>query len=83
MAGLNPLDRDAEAKPPNGQSTQIEETAGTRTSLGNLRNKRSLSLRAPMNVSRSSFGKITSEQDGTPGSQAGPRSIQMALRLIF
>lgn len=36
-----------------------------------------------MNVSSSSFGKITSEQDGTPGSQAGPRSIQMALRLTF
>lgn len=36
-----------------------------------------------MNVSSSSFGKITSQQDGTPGSQAGPRSIQMALRLIF
>jgi len=36
-----------------------------------------------LNVSSSSFGKITSEQDGTPGSQAGPRSIQMQLRLIF
>jgi Carboxypeptidase regulatory-like domain len=36
-----------------------------------------------LNVSSSTFGKITSEQDGTPGSQAGPRSIQMALRLIF
>ena len=36
-----------------------------------------------LNVSSSSFGKITSQQDGTPGSQAGPRSIQMALRLIF
>jgi len=34
-------------------------------------------------VGSSSFGKITSQQDGTPGSQAGPRSIQMALRLIF
>lgn len=30
-----------------------------------------------------SFGKISSEQDGTPGSQTGPRSIQMALRLSF
>ena len=36
-----------------------------------------------LNVSSSSFGKITSEQDGTPGSQAGPRSIQMAVRLTF
>jgi hypothetical protein len=34
-------------------------------------------------ASASSFGKITSEQDGTPGSQAGPRSIQMMLRLQF
>jgi hypothetical protein len=29
------------------------------------------------------FGQISSEQDGTPGSQAGPRSIQMMLRLKF
>ncbi len=36
-----------------------------------------------LNVASSSFGQITSQQDGTPGSQAGPRSIQMALRLIF
>jgi hypothetical protein len=36
-----------------------------------------------MNASSASFGQITSEQDGTPGSQAGPRSIQMALRLTF
>ncbi len=36
-----------------------------------------------MNVSSSSFGQISSQQDGTPGSQAGPRSIQMALRLTF
>jgi hypothetical protein len=36
-----------------------------------------------MNVASTSFGQITSEQDGTPGSQAGPRSIQMALRLTF
>jgi len=37
-----------------------------------------------MNVaSGPSFGKITSAQDGTPGSQAGPRSIQMAVRLTF
>jgi hypothetical protein len=34
-------------------------------------------------ASGTSFGKISSEQDGTPGSQAGPRSIQMALRLMF
>jgi hypothetical protein len=36
-----------------------------------------------MNVGSSSFGQITNEQDGTPGSQAGPRSIQMSLRLSF
>lgn len=36
-----------------------------------------------MNASSSSFGQITNAQDGTPGSQAGPRSIQMALRFIF
>jgi hypothetical protein len=36
-----------------------------------------------LNVASSSFGQITSAQDGTPGSQAGPRSIQMALRLMF
>ena len=36
-----------------------------------------------LNVSSSSFGQVTNQQDGTPGSQAGPRSIQMALRLIF
>jgi hypothetical protein len=37
-----------------------------------------------MNVaSGSSFGKISNEQDGIPGSQAGPRSIQMMLRLQF
>ena len=35
------------------------------------------------NVSSSKFGLITSQQDGTPGSQAGPRSIQMVLRLQF
>jgi len=35
------------------------------------------------NVSSSSFGLISSQQDGTPGSQAGPRSIQMVLRLQF
>jgi hypothetical protein len=35
------------------------------------------------NVGSSSFGLITSQQDGTPGSQAGPRSIQMVLRLQF
>ena len=31
----------------------------------------------------SNFGRITSQQDGTPGSQAGPRSIQMSLRLTY
>jgi hypothetical protein len=36
-----------------------------------------------MNVGSSSFGQITNEQDGTPGSQAGPRSIQMSLRLSY
>jgi hypothetical protein len=37
-----------------------------------------------MNVaSATSFGQINSAQDGTPGSQAGPRSIQMMLRLVF
>jgi len=35
------------------------------------------------NVGSSSFGQITNQQDGTPGSQAGPRSIQMALRLSY
>jgi hypothetical protein len=35
------------------------------------------------NVSSSNFGLISSQQDGTPGSQAGPRSIQMVLRLRF
>jgi hypothetical protein len=35
------------------------------------------------NVSSSNFGRISSLQDGTPGSQAGPRSIQMVLRLQF
>jgi hypothetical protein len=36
-----------------------------------------------MNVGSSSFGQITNAQDGTPGSQAGPRSIQMSLRLSY
>jgi len=36
-----------------------------------------------MNVGSSSFGQITSQQDGTPGSQAGPRSIQMSLRINY
>jgi hypothetical protein len=36
-----------------------------------------------MNVGSSSFGQITNEQDGTPGSQAGPRSIQMSLRVSY
>jgi hypothetical protein len=36
-----------------------------------------------LNVGSSSFGQITAEQDGTPGSQAGPRSIQMSLRLSY
>jgi hypothetical protein len=36
-----------------------------------------------MNVGSSKFGQITSQQDGTPGSQAGPRSIQMSLRLSY
>jgi hypothetical protein len=35
------------------------------------------------NVGSSSFGQITNQQDGTPGSQAGPRSIQMSLRLSY
>lgn len=35
------------------------------------------------NVSSSHFGLISSQQDGTPGSQAGPRSIQMVLRVQF
>jgi hypothetical protein len=34
-------------------------------------------------VNSSSFGLISSQQDGTPGSQAGPRSIQMVLRVKF
>jgi hypothetical protein len=34
-------------------------------------------------ASGSSFGRVNSAQDGIPGSQAGPRSIQMALRLTF
>jgi hypothetical protein len=36
-----------------------------------------------LNVGSSSFGVVTSQQDGTPGSQAGPRSIQMSLRLSY
>jgi hypothetical protein len=36
-----------------------------------------------MNVGSSHFGQITSQQDGTPGSQAGPRSIQMSLRVTY
>jgi hypothetical protein len=36
-----------------------------------------------MNVGSSSFGQITNQQDGTPGSQAGPRSIQMSLRVSY
>jgi hypothetical protein len=36
-----------------------------------------------MNVTSSSFGKITSAQDSAPASMAGPRSIQMSLRLQF
>jgi len=36
-----------------------------------------------LNVGSSSFGQITAQQDGTPGSQAGPRSIQMSLRLSY
>lgn len=36
-----------------------------------------------MNVGSSSFGQITNQQDGTPGSQAGPRSIQMSLRISY
>ncbi len=36
-----------------------------------------------LNVGSSHFGQITSQQDGTPGSQAGPRSIQMSLRLNY
>ncbi|HEX3437652.1 MAG TPA: hypothetical protein VHT24_12855, partial [Pseudacidobacterium sp.] len=35
------------------------------------------------NVGSASFGQVTAQQDGTPGSQAGPRSIQMSLRLSF
>ncbi len=31
----------------------------------------------------SNFGNISSQLDGTPGSQAGPRSIQMSLRLTY
>lgn len=36
-----------------------------------------------LNVGSSSFGQITNQQDGTPGSQAGPRSITMSLRLTY
>jgi hypothetical protein len=36
-----------------------------------------------MNVGSGSFGAISNEQDGIPGSQAGPRSIQMSLRLTY
>jgi hypothetical protein len=35
------------------------------------------------NVGSSHFGQITNQQDGTPGSQAGPRSIQMSLRVSY
>jgi hypothetical protein len=36
-----------------------------------------------LNVGSSHFGQITNQQDGTPGSQAGPRSIQMQLRVTY
>jgi hypothetical protein len=68
-----------------GKSVRITETVSARyeAQFANLFNFNNWGL-PNMNVANaSSFGQITSAQDGTPGSQAGPRSIQMVLRLQF
>jgi len=68
-----------------GKSFRLTERASLRyeAQFANLLNINNWGI-PNMNVaSGSSFGLISNEQDGAPGSQSGPRSIQMVLRLQF
>jgi hypothetical protein len=67
-----------------GKTFQITERLGLHyeAQFANLFNVNNWGI-PNLNVGSSSFGQITSQQDGTPGSQAGPRSIQMSLRLSY
>jgi len=68
-----------------GKSVHVSERFAVRyeAQFANLFNVNNWGLPNTNVASASSFGKISSGQDGTPGSQAGPRSIQMMLRLQF
>ncbi|MGA3081812.1 MAG: carboxypeptidase-like regulatory domain-containing protein [Terracidiphilus sp.] len=67
-----------------GKTFHINEQVGVHyeAQFANLLNVNNWGI-PNMNVGSSSFGQITNEQDGTPGSQAGPRSIQMSLRVSY
>jgi hypothetical protein len=67
-----------------GKTFHITERLGVHyeAQFANLFNVNNWGIPA-LNVGSSSFGQITSQQDGTPGSQAGPRSIQMSLRVSY
>jgi hypothetical protein len=67
-----------------GKTFQITERFGVQyqAQFANLFNINNWGI-PNMNVGSSHFGQITNQQDGTPGSQAGPRSIQMSLRVYY
>jgi hypothetical protein len=67
-----------------GKTFQITEPLGVHdeAQFANLFNVNNWGI-PNMNVGSSHFGQITNQQDGTPGSQAGPRSIQMSLRVSY
>lgn len=67
-----------------GKSFQITERLGIQyqAQFANLFNIDNWGI-PNTNVGSSHFGQITNQQDGTPGSQAGPRSIQMSLRVSY
>ena len=67
-----------------GKTFQITERLGVHyeAQFANLFNINNWGI-PNMNVGSSHFGQITNQQDGTPGSQAGPRSIQMSLRVSY
>ena len=68
-----------------GKSVHLAERFSLRyeAQFANLLNVNNWGIPNTNVSSGAKFGQINSEQDGTPGSQAGPRSIQMALRLQF
>lgn len=68
-----------------GKTVHVTERLGVRyeAQFANLLNVDNWGIPNTNVAAGKNFGQITSEQDGTPGSQAGPRAIQMVLRLIF